>query len=102
MRGFVYLGDGGDNSNTRKILFISQIQLIRFHNQLLKDETTLKNDSVKADSVKLPDNGGWEISDTARRRNLGGRVGGKVLPPREGNALHGMDAGNDRLKSRER
>ena len=42
MRGFVYLGDGGDNSNTRKILFISQIQLIRFHNQLLKDETTLK------------------------------------------------------------
>lgn len=102
MRGFVHLGDGGDNSNTRKILFISQIQLIRFHNQQLKDETNLKNDSVKADSIKLSDNGGREMPDTARHRNLRGRAGGKVLPLGEGNAIHGMDAGNARHKIRER
>ena len=98
MRGFIYLGDGGDNSNTRKMLFISQMQLIRFHNKMIEDETTLENDSLKADSVKLPDNTARGASDSAGHRNSGRRQGDKLFPPGKGITRNGVASGNNPLK----
>lgn len=74
MRGFIYLGKGGDDDdNTRKMMFISQIQMIRFHNKEAKNET--KNDSIKKDSLQRGDNARRKEADTVRvgdiRRNDG-------------------------------
>ena len=51
MRGFIYLNDGNDDSDTRKMLFASQLQLIRFHNKQLKHDTN-KTDTLAKDSVQ--------------------------------------------------
>ncbi len=44
IEGFFYLGQGGDESYTRKILFIDGIQLIRFHRK--KEVAAQPNDST--------------------------------------------------------
>ena len=44
IEGFFYLGQGGDESYTRKILFIDGIQLIRFHRK--KEVPAQPNDSA--------------------------------------------------------
>ena len=49
IRGFFYLGDGNKRSTTTRLLFLSNVQLIRFHNQK-KDEEN-KKDSLSQDSV---------------------------------------------------
>ena len=51
IRGFIYLNDGNDDSDTRKMLFASQLQLIRFHNKQLKHDTN-KTDTLAKDSVQ--------------------------------------------------
>lgn len=38
--GFIYLNRGVDESNTVKLLFINQIQLIRFHTEVAQESTT--------------------------------------------------------------
>lgn len=94
MRGFIYIGDGGENSDVRKMLFVSQMQLIRFHNKNLKDDTELKTDSLQADSVKRGDNVAGATADTARSGNIRGGVGRPPLSPKLGTAQHGMVQGN--------
>ncbi len=100
-RGFIYLSDGGEPSETRKLLFISQIQLIRFHNKLLKNaDETVKEDSVQADSVQRVDNPGRPIPDTLRRRIVGGRPGGPPLSPDRRVGPHRMDKGPVKIDKR--
>jgi hypothetical protein len=75
MRGFIYLTDNADDSSTRRMLFISQIQLIRFHNKNLKNDE--KADSVKTDSLQRADQSGGPKPDTLRdtgRGRLRGRL----------------------------
>lgn len=101
MKGFIYLNDGGDQSETRKIMYVSQIQLIRFHDKTLTDvdgiekneDGTAKKDSVQADSIKRADNTGRKMPDTLRRRIVTGRPGNAPIPPHGGAAKHRMDAG---------
>lgn len=48
--GFIYLGQGSDDSQTLKLMFISQLQLIRFHRQPAQDIIIpAKRDSVPRD-----------------------------------------------------
>ena len=102
MRGFIYLNDGGDDSNTRKLLFISQIQLIRFHDKTIgNEETTNDEPSTEAstkDSLKRGDNTRGSQPDTVRSRISGGRNGLRPIPIDSRNAVHRVDAGPSRNK----
>jgi hypothetical protein len=96
MRGFIYLSDGGDDSNTRKMLFISQIQLIRFHDKYLANEE-IKNDesSTEApakDSIQRGDNTRGPKPDTVRSRISGGQHGLRPIPIDTRKSLHRVDA----------
>ena len=56
LMGYFYLGEGSEKNTGLKLLFLTDIQLIRFHKQ--KSEKTSKpaNEAIKADSVKtIPD-----------------------------------------------
>lgn len=69
MRGFIYLATGGaDDANARRMMFISQVQLIRFHNKEQANETN----NSKADSLQRTDNAGRPMPDAIQRGNIGG------------------------------
>jgi hypothetical protein len=88
MRGFIYLGKGNDNEkNLRKLMFISQIQLIRFHNKELQNETT--SQPAKTDSVQRSDNARRTEIDTVRARNIE-RIHSRPLPIGPGTVKHGV------------
>ncbi len=81
MRGYIYLGKGnGEEDNTRKMMFINQIQLIRFHNkeekkaepsEIRKESTNeIKVNHDKTDSMQRGDNTRRPVPDAARVRNL--------------------------------
>ena len=76
MQGYIYMGNGGENGDLRKMLFISQIQLIRFHNKNLKNEE--KADSVKTDSLQRADQSGGPKPDTLRNTGRG-RLRGRIF-----------------------
>jgi hypothetical protein len=102
MRGFIYLSDGGDPSETRKLMYISQMQLIRFHNKQLQNaDGTAKKDSVQADSLQRVDNAERAMPDTLRRRIVGRRQGGTPLRPQTGTAPDRVDAGPVGIKKRQ-
>ena len=101
MRGFIYLNDGGDISETRKMMYVSQLQLIRFHSkEILKADETAGKDSVQTDSLQRVSNPGGSVSDTLRRRIIGRRQGGTPLPPSAGAGMHRVDARPVELKER--
>jgi hypothetical protein len=102
MRGFIYLNDGGDISETRKMMYISQLQLIRFHSkEILKADETARKDSVQTDSLQRVSNPGGPVPDTLRRRIIGRRQGGTPLPPSAGAGVHRVDARPVDLKERQ-
>ena len=101
MRGFIYLNDGGDISDTRKMMYISQLQLIRFHSkEILKADETARKDSVRTDSLQRVSNPRGPEPDTLRRRIIGRRQGGTPLPPSAGAGVHRVDARPVELKER--
>lgn len=81
MKGYIYLSDFGDNDELRRMMFISQVQLIRFHNKEQNHETN----SNKADSLQRVDNNGRPMPDTTPRGNIE-RLRDRPLPapPRNG------------------
>lgn len=76
MRGFFYLGDGGEASSTVRLLFLSNIQLIRFHHQQ-ENEEELPADSLSRDSAgeRLP-------ADTVGAGTVAGRSDSLLSPDR--------------------
>lgn len=90
MTGFIYLNDGGDASDTRKMMFISQIQLIRFHNKTNQNENT-GPEPPKADSLQRIDNPRGGVPDSTGSRTVGRRSVGAPLPPQERAAIYGVD-----------
>ncbi len=65
LRGFIYLGNE-DYADIRRLLFISQIQLIRFH-QVKSAEDETNSESIPADSIPRADDSGGATVDTAGR-----------------------------------
>lgn len=61
IRGFFYLAQGSDNSNTQKLMFLTNIHLVRFHKVDKKDTAVGKDkrtdDVVKSDNVAGKANG---------------------------------------------
>ncbi len=101
MYGFIYLSDGGDDSNTRKMMFISQIQLIRFHDKMIENEKSTDNkqsdtEAPAKDSFQRGDDPRGSKFDTLRSRTSGGRNGLRPIPIDTRNGIHRMDAGPSR------
>ena len=97
MKGFIYLNGGNDDSNTRKMMFISQIQLIRFHNKALTHETTAPETPQK-DSLQRGDDDRRPMPDTLRHRTLRERNGIRPLPVDPRNGIHRVDARQSPVK----
>ncbi len=91
LRGFIYLNDGNDPSDVRRMMFISQIQLIRFHQKSTDNHDNSSNASDKTDGVQRTDNSGRAKPDTIRRRVIE-RNSGKVLPVDHRAVPHRVDA----------
>ncbi len=86
MRGFIYLST--DNSeDVRRLMFISQIQLIRFHNKALQTKLNNEAEEAKTDSLQSVGNTGGERVDTTRH-NAGGELRSKHPPFRKGGGKH--------------
>ncbi len=92
MQGFIYLSDGMDASDTRKMMFISQIQLIRFHNKQIQDNDTIKATTPPKDSLQRGDNPRGPMPDTLRRRTFGPRNGQQPISTTGRAGLHPMEA----------
>ena len=70
-------------------MFVSQIQLIRFHSKEKKDEPK-PNDENKKDSLSgAADRPGNGTDSTSRGGQQ--RQGGRLLPPDKGAAVHRVD-----------
>ena len=59
LRGFFYLGDGNDRQATTRLLFLSNVQLIRFHKQ---HEEKIETDSLPQDSLPAGPGSGPDVS----------------------------------------
>ena len=85
IRGFIYLNRGSDESETVKLMFIDNIQFVRFH----KNESKNTQDSRPSPSTSRRDD----------LRPIGGgvppqRTGDTLAPVRPGRAPNGMDGGH--------
>lgn len=92
VKGFIYLDGGNEPSTSTRLLFLNNVQLIRFHT--IDDDTDLP-----ADSIPRGGDAGRLMPDTVSR---GDSIRGSdaVLPADGGAALHPMDAGADSVKER--
>ena len=90
VKGFFYLDGGNETTTTTRLLFLNNVQLIRFHT---KDEER-ETDSIARDSIgeQLPPD------------SIGGRdtigSGLAVLPLDAGDSLHRVDARPDSVATR--
>ena len=89
LRGFIYLNNNDRNNEIRKMLFISQIQLIRFHQKSNKDEST-NRETIPADSLPGTHDNTRTNTDTLRRGTLQ-RDSGKILSPDRRTSFHRVD-----------
>lgn len=81
MRGYFYLAGGTDRTTTTRLLFLDNIQLIRFHCERYEG---FKKDSIESDSI-----GERKTIDTLGSRDLQ-RSGTEILPIDAGDAKHRM------------
>jgi len=88
LRGYIYLNNNEREADVRKMLFISQIQLIRFH-QKKKDDEPKTNEASKADSLRRVADSARVARDTTRRGDQSGERR-KLLPADKGTAIHRM------------
>lgn len=61
IRGFFYLGDGNNRTTTTRLLFLSNVQLIRFHKEIKDEENkkdSLSQAAVPTDSLVVDSLGG--------------------------------------------
>lgn len=91
LRGYFYLGGGSERSTTTRLLFLDNIQLIRFH--------SARHEETKKDSIE-PDSIGGQLSEDI----VGGgdirRSSDKMLPIDTGVAKHRMVRREDMPKAR--
>ena len=101
LRGFIYMPQSDEDMDARRLMFISQIQLIRFHNKEIQEQ--YENDvteAAKTDSVQRSDIAGGTEQDSLRH-NVGTGLRSKNAPFRKGGASDGVATGKDRIKKAE-
>ncbi len=93
IRGYFYLGGSMDMTTTLRLLFLNNIQLIRFHTQDEEPEPTSQNSLSPADAAQrrtVESDGGGNTTGTR----------GQLLPPGKGTSPNRMVERIDSLKSR--
>lgn len=90
VKGFFYMDGGNDHTPSTRLLFLNNVQLIRFHT---RDEETA-TDSIPRDSV-----GGPKAVDAVSGRDTIGRSP-HVVPADSGTARHRVDARTDSAAAR--
>lgn len=89
LKGFIYLNNPDYDKDVRRLLFISQIQLIRFHDKSSKDKPDA-NEKTKTDSLPGTPDTSRGNTDTIRRGDRQ-RESEAVLPPGKGAPVHRVD-----------
>lgn len=89
LRGFIYLTNNDQHNESKKLLFISQIQLIRFHQKERKDEQK-PIEEHQTDSVSAITNSPKENTDTVRRGDIP-KQGERLLSPHKRTPIHRVD-----------
>ena len=87
VRGFFYVDGANEVSSTLRLLFLREVQLIRFHTQKPEDEP----EEMPEDSLQLDTSGRQLDADALSGRDSTERGGG-VLPVDTGAAPHGVAA----------
>ena len=95
MRGFIYLPNSEESADVRQLMFISQIQLIRFHNKEIESTNENESETVEADSMQRVDNIRRSAPDTPMPDNREG-LRSKNAPFRKGGSSDGVDARADK------
>lgn len=81
LRGYFYLAGGSDRTTTTRLLFLDNIQLIRFHSEQYEEN---QKDSIKSDSI-----GGQLRLESVRSRDFQ-RKGSEMVSLDSGIAQHRM------------
>lgn len=89
LRGYIYLNNNERDADIKKMLFVSQIQLIRFHQKSQKDETSNREEN-KTDSLRRTADSTRVAADTTRSGNQPGKRR-ELLPVDKGTAVHRVD-----------
>lgn len=101
LRGFIYMPQGDDDMDARRLMFISQIQLIRFHNKEIQEQYENNvAEAAKTDSLQRIDITRGTEQDTLRH-NVGTGLRSKNAPFRKGGASDGVATGNNHTKKTE-
>ena len=94
MNGYIFLSDGQDDTDARRMMFISQVQLIRFHDKKhdnSHEATPADTTNVsQKDSVQRNSNTRGQTTDTLRYRN-NQRNGLQPISTHRGTAIHRVD-----------
>lgn len=93
VRGFFYLGGSSDATTTVRMLFVNNIQLIRFHNQNESYSAVAPDSFTPADAAQRTDIGNDGSGDPVGTR-------GRVSPVTRGGTPYRMVERIDSLKSR--
>lgn len=99
LRGYIYLNNTDRDNEIRKMLFISQIQLIRFHQKVPKDEQRPTPEENKADSLSRTPDSTRNPIDSAGRGDIQ-QKSDKVLPLGKRTPIHRMDEQPLKLETR--
>jgi len=101
LRGFIYMPQGDDDMDARRLMFISQIQLIRFHKKEIQEQYENNvAEAAKTDSLQRIDITRGPKQDTLRH-NVGTGLRSKNAPFRKGGASDGVATGNNHTKKTE-
>ena len=94
MKGFIYLDSEGD-ADLRRMMFVSEMQLIRFHNQQSEDDESSETDTTPTNSVQRDNNTSGTAIDTARNKTVGRGMGDRPVSPGGRAGLHRMETRSD-------
>ena len=101
LRGFIYMPQSDEDLESRRLMFISQIQLIRFHNKDIEEQYEKESAaSFQTDSLQRVSPSRGAVQDTIRD-NLGTGLRSKNAPFRRGGASNRVVTGTDRNKKTE-
>ena len=99
MRGFIYLSAGQNVQDSRQMMFVSQIQLIRFHHKEIQGaHDTVRKDTLQADSLQRSANPARPGADTAGLVRVGRRLPVEHAPVSQRGASDRVDAGTGRTQ----
>ena len=94
MDGFVYLDSEGD-ADQRRIMFINNIQLIRFHNKQTEDDQSNQRALPPSNSMQQSINTTGATTDTLRGGTGRRRLGGQPVSPGGRTGIHRMETRHD-------